>query len=70
MSDDLERRLVAVEERLSFAERTVEDLSTVVATQARDIQTLQEKITLLTKRLEATEAWQPSPQDDKPPPHY
>lgn len=70
MSDDLERRLVEVEQRLSFAERTAEDLSGVVAEQGRLIDALDRKLAELRKRFEETATWQPSPQDDRPPPHY
>ncbi len=70
MSTELEQRLVEIEHRLSYAERTAEDLSAVVARQARDLETLHLKIATLIKRLEETATWEPSAQDDKPPPHY
>ncbi len=70
MSNDLEQRLVEIEQRLSYAERTAEDLSVVVAAQARDLQALGQKIATLNKRLEDAASWEPSSQDDKPPPHY
>ncbi len=70
MTVDLEQRLVEVERRLSYAERTAEDLSAVVAGQAREIERLTLKIAALVKRIEETASWEPSSQDDKPPPHY
>ena len=70
MSDDLERRLVEVEQRLTFAERMAEDLSGVVAEQGRLIDALDRKLAELRKRFEETATWQPAPQDDRPPPHY
>lgn len=70
MSEDLERRLIEVEQRLSFAERTAEDLSNVVTEQGRLIDALERKLAELRKRFEETTTWQPSPQDDRPPPHY
>ena len=70
MSDDLERRLVEIEQRLSFSERVAEDLSGVVAAQGRVIDGLDRKLSELRKRLEDSAAWQPSPQDEQPPPHY
>lgn len=70
MSEDLERRLIEVEQRLSFSERTAEDLSHVVTEQGRLIDALERKLAELRKRFEETATWQPSPQDDRPPPHY
>ncbi len=70
MSEDLERRLIEVEQRLSFSERMAEDLSGVVAEQARLIDALDRKLAELRKRFEEAATWQPSPQDEQPPPHY
>ena len=70
MTIDLEQRLVEVERRLSYAERTAEDLSAVVAGQARELERLNLKIAALIKRLQEMANWEPSPHDDRPPPHY
>lgn len=70
MSESLEQRLVEIERRLSYSERTAEDLSNVVAAQGRTIDTLEQKVSELRRRLEESITWQPSPQDDRPPPHY
>ncbi len=70
MSDNLERRLVEIEQRLSFSERVAEDLSGVVAAQGRMIDALDRRLSELRKRLEETATWQPTPQDERPPPHY
>lgn len=70
MSDNLERRLIEIEQRLSFSERMAEDLSGVVAAQGRMIDALERRLSELGKRLEDTATWQPAPQDDQPPPHY
>ncbi len=70
MADDLEHRLIEIEHRLTFSERTLEDLSGVVVEQSRAIESLHRQVTELIKRLQEAAAWQPSPQDDKPPPHY
>ena len=70
MNASLEDRVVELEHRLTFAERTVEELSAVVAEQARTIVALDRKIDQLTQRLQDAAVWQPSPQDDQPPPHY
>lgn len=70
MSDNLERRLVEIEQRLSFSERVAEDLSGVVAAQGRMIDALDRRLSELRKRFEETSTWQPTPQDERPPPHY
>lgn len=70
MADDLERRLIDVEHKLAYAEQTVEDLSAMVIEQGHRIDSLQRQITELIKRLEEAATWAPSPQDEKPPPHY
>lgn len=70
MSENLERRLIELEQRLSFSERMAEDLSGVVIEQGRRIDTLGKQLDELRKRFEETATWQPSPQDERPPPHY
>lgn len=70
MADPTERRLIAIEERLAFSERTLEELSGVVIEQRRTIETLQQSLMELVDRLRTAAEWQPSPQDDRPPPHY
>ena len=70
MNESLEQRLVEIERRLSYSERAAEDLSNVVAAQGRTIDALERKVSGLHRRLEDSASWQPSPQDDQPPPHY
>jgi SlyX protein len=70
MSDDLERRLTELEQRLSFSDRMAEELSGVVAEQGRLIEALDRKLSELRKRFEETVTWQPAPQDEQQPPHY
>lgn len=70
-NDDANRRLVALESRLSHHELMAEELSEVVARQARTIDTLAAEVRRLRERLGEAEAGLPgSPQDDRPPPHY
>lgn len=70
-NDEANRRLVALESRLSHHEIMAEELSEVVARQARSIDLLMAEVRRLRDRLGETEAGLPgSPQDDKPPPHY
>ncbi len=66
-----EQRLIALESRLSHHERLAEELSEVVAQQARTIDLLKAQVRHLRERLsEVAEGWSRSSQDDKPPPHY
>lgn len=72
MTDSLEPRIVELERRLALHERMAEELSAVVAEQARTIDALTLRVRKLLDRLQTVEAvaWERSPQDDKPPPHY
>lgn len=68
MSDD---RIDELETRLAHHERTVEELSGVVARQADEIDALRERVHRLTERLQTLEEVSPRPPgDDTPPPHY
>ena len=69
--DDLEKKLIALESRLTHHERMAEELSDVMAEQQRTIDLLTAQVRRLTGRLQEMAAgWSSSPQDDKPPPHY
>jgi len=72
MTESLEPRIVELERRLALHERMAEELSSVVAEQARTIDALTLRVRKLLERLQTVEAvaWDRSPQDDKPPPHY
>lgn len=71
VTDEADRRLVALETRLSHHEIMAEELSEVVARQARSIDVLVAEVRRLKERLGEAEAGLPgSPQDDRPPPHY
>ncbi|WP_207477112.1 SlyX family protein [Arenibaculum pallidiluteum] len=71
MSDPIEQRLVDLEIRAAHQERTIEELSSVLARQDRAIDALTARLRRLTERLLALEGgWERSPQDDRPPPHY
>ena len=69
--DDMQRRLVALESRLTHHERMADEMSDVIAEQQRTIDLLTLQVRRLSERLRDMSAgWSPSPQDDKPPPHY
>lgn len=71
MNNDFEQRFIALETRLSHHERMAEELSDVVARQARTIEILTAQIRHLRERVaELADMGARSPRDDKPPPHY
>jgi SlyX protein len=68
---ETEQRLIALESRLTHHERMAEEMSDVIADQQRAIDVLTLQVRRLGERLrEMAAGWSPSPQDDKPPPHY
>jgi SlyX protein len=70
-NDDLQQRLIALETRLAYHERMAEEVSDVLAEQQRTIDLLTAQLRRLTGRLQEMAAgWSPSPQDERPPPHY
>ena len=70
MTDSDESRLMEVESRLAHHERMAEELSSVMAEQARTIDILTRQVRQLTERLEDIEAdWKRPPAHEKPP-HY
>lgn len=68
---DLQARLIELELKQGFQERTIDALNEVVTRQQLEIQTLAREIETLKDRLRAAA---PSPvgslEDEKPPPHY
>lgn len=69
--DDMQQRLIALETRLTYHERMADELSDVIAEQQKTIDLLTAQLRRLTERMRDMAAgWSPSPQDDKPPPHY
>lgn len=68
---ELLARVVELEIRLTHQERMADELSSVVADQGRLIDRLTDRLRALADRLaDAESGWRPSPQDEKPPPHW
>lgn len=65
----MEDRLIALETRLAHYERLVDELSDELHRQSGLIERLERQITKLQEQL-SDMAWQNSPQDERPPPHY
>lgn len=64
-------RLDSLEERMSHLIRAVEDLSDVVATQAREIDTLTRRVQMLMEREAERESMgMGSAEANVPPPHW
>lgn len=61
-----------LEEKIAHLERTVEDLSTIIARQDRALDLLTARVTMLMEREARREAEETGvlPMDDRPPPHY
>lgn len=71
MDSDVEQRLVALESRLAHHEVMAEEISEVLARQDQTIALLSAQVQRLRERIAELEGgWAPSPQDEKPPPHY
>ena len=69
MSRDMDDRLMELESRLAHHERMAEDLSDVLAGQARLIDRLLERLSWAEERLGALEQGGGIPPNEKPP-HY
>lgn len=69
-NDDLRRRIEKLEELAAFQERTIEDLSTTITDQWKQIQTLRRELANLGAQLAEVEAATSAPQREPPPPHY
>ena len=72
MTDSLEPRLSDLETRLAYVDRMVEDLSSVIATQDREIDRLTQQVRRMAERMGDIDAQldRSAAPDDKPPPHY
>lgn len=71
MPHDTDSRLADLEARVAHHERMAEDMSEVMARQQDEIDRLTVLVRRLVERLREVEADRPpSPQDDRPPPHY
>lgn len=71
-ASSLAARLTDLENRYTLLQRTVEDLDQVILSQARQIESLERKLALVTSQLAAVADRDTEPrslEDDKPP-HY
>lgn len=69
MSDELEKKLMDLEMRLSFQEETIDQLNDAIVHQSKTIEVLTKSFKILTQRLASLDA-EPSDVTDQRPPHY
>jgi SlyX protein len=68
---ELSARIEALEVRISYQDRTIEELNASVTAQWRQIDDLTKQVARMTDRLRQVEENVPdSGQPDPPPPHY
>jgi SlyX protein len=67
---ELSARIEALEVRITYQDRIIEDLNATVTAQWRQIDDLTKQIARMTDRLREMEAAAPPGEPDPPPPHY
>jgi len=72
MSDaEMSARIDALEVRIAYQDRTIEDLNTIVTTQWKQIDELTKQVGRMADRLRNVEENAPSSgEPEPPPPHY
>jgi SlyX protein len=63
-------RIEALETRIAYQDRTIEDLNTSVTEQWKRIDELSRQVGRMADRLQRVESNAPSGADEPPPPHY
>ena len=67
--DDMRARLDALEVRVAYQDRTIEDLNQAAVDQWKQIETLKRQLAELLDRVQEVEDASPS-APERPPPHY
>jgi SlyX protein len=70
MDDDLAERVAALEARIAYQDRTIEDLDKAVAVQWTQIDALTREVAHLAERLQQAEDGRGELLPEPPPPHY
>lgn len=65
----MEKRLVEIEKRIAFAEKTIAELNDVVLEQQKHIRTLETQQKALKDRVDSGDLVKRQ-EDETPPPHY
>lgn len=63
-------RISLLEERIAFQESAIDQLSDIVASQAKEIDELRRMIMILNDRIKNADSSGNAPVADAPPPHY
>jgi SlyX protein len=66
---ELSERIDALESRLAYQDRTIEQLNETITAQWKQIDALTRQLSALTERLQEAEASSPAPANERPP-HY
>lgn len=66
---ELSERIDALESRLAYQDRTIEQLNETITAQWKQIDALTRQLSALTERLQEAEANAPAPASERPP-HY
>jgi SlyX protein len=66
---ELSERIDALESRLAYQDRTIEQLNETITAQWKQIDALTRQVTALNERLQEAEADAPAPANERPP-HY
>ena len=69
-SEALTARVDALEMRATEQERTIEDLSTTILSQWKEIEELKRQLARLGAQMQDLEAHAPAGEPEPPPPHY
>jgi SlyX protein len=67
---ELAGRVEALEGRIAYQERTIEELNEVITGQWREIDALKRQVERLADLVRETQAALPAPGPEPPPPHY
>ena len=69
MLDEINRRILILEEKSAYQEQTIDALNDIIIEQQAQLNTLEEQLGRLRALLTAAHD-RPSEGDDPPPPHY
>ncbi|WP_417584288.1 SlyX family protein [Pelagibacterium sp.] len=70
MADTDDTRFTALEERLAHQDQTIEELSSVIAGQWREIDRLKRQLAMIDDQIAAVEQLARTGKAEPPPPHY
>ena len=66
----MEERMIEIEKRVLFQDRTIEELNQVIIDQQKRIETLERELSLIKKQITTIDPPVRKLEDEEPPPHY